>query len=177
MLSFQIILLVRCIRSNPDSDLSKVSDVLVQRGALDYEVNQHLDDGFKVHNATTRVYHWNSFTDAFCCFDWNEEFMVGKKLQLPSIKEGLTERGMVEPVTLDRDSFLQAQVSTFISWQAFLLRWKFSLAWLVFLYKVFGRALGVVCWRWNWVSHHGTLPQLSGFEHIICGTYAPIYPA
>lgn len=39
------------------------------------------------------------------------EFVVGKKPRLPSVQEGLTERGTVQPVTLERDSFLQAQVS------------------------------------------------------------------
>lgn len=41
--------------------------------------------------------------------DYLAEFVVGKKLRLPSIREGLTERGMVEPVSLDRDTLLQAQ--------------------------------------------------------------------
>ncbi|XP_024399642.1 vacuolar fusion protein CCZ1 homolog B [Physcomitrium patens] len=41
--------------------------------------------------------------------DYLAEFVVGSKLRLPSISEGLTERGMVEPVNLDRDTLLQAQ--------------------------------------------------------------------
>jgi hypothetical protein len=38
------------------------------------------------------------------------DFLTGKKLQLPSIGDGLTERGTMQPVSLERDTVLHAQV-------------------------------------------------------------------
>jgi hypothetical protein len=42
--------------------------------------------------------------------DYFADFLTGKKLQLPSIGDGLTERGTMQPVSLERDTVLHAQV-------------------------------------------------------------------
>ncbi|KAH9548488.1 hypothetical protein CY35_11G089700 [Sphagnum magellanicum] len=41
--------------------------------------------------------------------DYFADFLTGKKLQLPSIGDGLTERGTMQPVSLERDTVLHAQ--------------------------------------------------------------------
>jgi hypothetical protein len=48
----------------------------------------------------------DNFLDIFICAD----YLTGKKLQLPSIGDGLTERGTMQPVSLERDTVLHAQV-------------------------------------------------------------------
>lgn len=40
---------------------------------------------------------------------------------------------------------------------------------------VFGRAIGVVVWRWNRASYNGALSQLSGYKHTICGMPASMF--
>lgn len=41
--------------------------------------------------------------------DYLADFVVGKKLRLPSVGEGLVERGTITPASLDRDTLLHAQ--------------------------------------------------------------------
>lgn len=62
-------------------------------------------------SAITLIYNYiflycDNFLDIFICTD----FLTGKKLQLPSIGDGLTERGTMQPVSLERDTVLHAQV-------------------------------------------------------------------
>jgi hypothetical protein len=62
-------------------------------------------------SAITLIYNYiflycDNFLDIFICAD----FLTGKKLQLPSIGDGLTERGTMQPVSLERDTVLHAQV-------------------------------------------------------------------
>jgi hypothetical protein len=62
-------------------------------------------------SAITLIYNYiflycGNFLDIFICAD----FLTGKKLQLPSIGDGLTERGTMQPVSLERDTVLHAQV-------------------------------------------------------------------